>query len=44
MSLLFRHFYNDLGEVTEEMEKTQFGIDFIMSFVKEITVSSLYGN
>lgn len=38
MSSLYRHFYNDLGEVTEEMEQTQFGIDFVIAFVKRIRV------
>ena len=37
-SKLFHFFYEELGTVTEEMERTQFGIDFVMSFVKRITV------
>ena len=40
MSLLMRHFYSDLGQVTEEMERTQFGINFVLSFVKRIVVSN----
>lgn len=43
MSLLNRHFYNDLGDITEEMERTQFGIHYILSFVKRIEVLNLSG-
>lgn len=41
MSSLYHHFYNDIGDVTEEMERTQFGIEFVLSFVKGVSV--LYG-
>lgn len=40
MSLLMRHFYSDMGNITEEMERTQFGINFVMSFVKSIRVTN----
>ena len=36
MSELMRYFYNELGTVTDEMEQTQFGINFIFSFVRTI--------
>ena len=41
MSMLTRSFYGDLGNVTEEMERTQFGINFVLSFVKGIRVFSI---
>lgn len=42
MSMLMRHFYNDLGEVTEQMEQTQYGINFVLGFIKRITVSNSF--
>ena len=36
MSLVMEHFYEELGEVTEDMERTQLGINFILSFIKKI--------
>lgn len=44
MSKLMTHFYSNMGEVTEEMERTQFGINFVMSFIKEITMTNLSTN
>ena len=41
MSKMYKHFYNDLGQVTEEMESAQLGIHFILSFVKHIWVREL---
>jgi hypothetical protein len=38
MSELYRYFYNDIGDVTDEMESTQFGINFVMLFVKSVSV------
>lgn len=38
MSQLYHYFYNELGNVTEEMERTQFGINFVMAFVRKISV------
>lgn len=38
VSILNKYFYNDLGNVTEEMEQTQYGINFILSFVKHVSV------
>ena len=37
-SKLFHYFYEELGNVTEEMERAQFGINFVLSFVKRIAV------
>ena len=36
ISMLMHYFYNDLGEVTEEMEQTQLGIAFVLSFIRRI--------
>lgn len=44
ISTLNRHFYNDLGNVTEEMEQTQYGIDFVLSFVKDISFKSNFSD
>lgn len=44
MSLLYHHFYNDLGEVTEEMERTQLGIDFVLSFIKEMSIYDAFSS
>lgn len=41
MSGLMTHFYSNMGQVTEEMERTQFGINFVMSFIREITMVNL---
>lgn len=38
MSKLYHYFYEELGEVTEEMEQTQFGITFVLSFIKKVRV------
>lgn len=38
MSQLNQFFYNDLGPVTEEMERTQYGVDFVLCFVKRVQV------
>lgn len=42
MSRLMNHFYNNLGQVTEEMERTQYGINFVMAFIKKVRVFSQY--
>ena len=42
MSRLMNHFYNNLGQVTEEMERTQYGINFVMAFIKKVKVFSQY--
>ncbi len=39
MSMLYRDFYSQ-EEITPDMEQTQFGIEFVMSFVKKIVVRS----
>jgi hypothetical protein len=39
-----KHFYNDLGTVTEEMEQTQYGIHYVLSFVKKVAFRSAYSN
>lgn len=41
MSNLMTHFYSNMGSVTEEMERTQFGINFVMSFIREIAMENL---
>lgn len=41
MSNLMRYFYNELGEVTDEMEQTQYGINFVLSFIKSVTVYNI---
>lgn len=38
MSRLYEYFYSQLGVVTEEMEQTQFGINFVLTFVKRVKV------
>jgi hypothetical protein len=38
ISILNHHFYSEIGEITEEMERTQLGIDFVLSFVKKVVV------
>ena len=38
MSSLYKFFYNDIGEITEEVEQTQFGINYVLAFIKGITV------
>lgn len=43
MSMLNQHFYNDLGDVTEEMERTQYGIHYVLSFVKKVEVVDMSG-
>ena len=40
VSKLMHNFYNTDEEITEEMEKTQFGINYILSFVKHVKVKS----
>lgn len=40
MSSLMRYFYSELGTVTEEMERTQFGLDFVLSFIKKVSVTN----
>ena len=44
MSSLMYHFYEELGNVTEEMEQTQFGIDFVMAFIKKVSVLNSISN
>lgn len=44
VSMLNKHFYNDLGSVTEEMEQTQYGINYILSFVKHVSVVNNFSN
>lgn len=41
MSLMNHSFYRDLEDVSEEMERTQYGIQFIMSFIKSIRIFSI---
>lgn len=41
MSGMMRYFYNYMGEVTEELERTQFGINFLFSFIKSVKVVNL---
>jgi hypothetical protein len=38
VSIMYRHFYNELGTVTEQMEQTQLGIHYILSFVRSVDV------
>ena len=38
MGMLMHYFYGSLGEVTQEMEQTQFGINFVMSFIHSVRV------
>lgn len=38
VSQLTNHFYADLGDVTEEMEQTQFGMHWVFSFIKKVSV------
>lgn len=38
MRKLMLYFYGSMDEITEEMERTQYGIDFIMTFIKKVTV------
>ena len=38
MSKLYRNFYTQLGPVTDEMEETQFGINLVLTFIKNITI------
>ena len=40
VSILNKHFYNDLGNVTEEMERTQYGINYVLSFVKSVALKN----
>ena len=44
VSSLNRHFYNELGNVTEEMERTQYGIHYVLSFVKKVSFRSGFSN
>lgn len=37
VSILNKHFYNELGNVTEDMERTQYGIQYVLSFVKSVS-------
>lgn len=39
MSMMTGHFYRDLGPITEDMEKTQFGINFLMTFIKSVEIT-----
>lgn len=41
MSKLMNHFYNNLGQVTEEMERTQYGINFVLAFMKKVSVFNI---
>lgn len=39
MSMLYHHFYGgSMGEITDEMERTQLGINFILAFVKKVAI------
>ena len=40
MSKVYHDFYGQ-PDVTEEMEQTQLGINFVLSFVKHVRVSSM---
>lgn len=40
VSQLHKHFYSELGNVTEEMERTQFGIEYVLSFISKISVTN----
>ena len=40
VSILNKHFYNDIGSVTEEMERTQYGINYVLSFVKSVSLKN----
>lgn len=40
VSKLMHFFYNTDEEITEEMERTQFGINYVLSFVKKVKVKS----
>ena len=42
VSSLNRHFYNELGEVTDDMERTQYGIHYVLSFVKRVSFRSRF--
>lgn len=42
MSNMTNHFYQELGPVTDEMEQTQYGINFVLSFIKSVNVSNKY--
>lgn len=42
MQKLNRHFYSSLGFVTDEMEQTQFGINFLFAFIKGIKVMNIF--
>ena len=45
ISNMDNHFYGNLGQVTEEMEQTQYGINLLMSFVKKIKmINSISGD
>ena len=44
VSILNRHFYNELGNVTEEMERTQYGINYVLSFVKSVAFKSRFSD
>lgn len=41
MSKLYHYFYEEIGEVTEDMEKTQFGITYVMTFVRKVRVFNI---
>ena len=41
MSLMTHQFYENMENITEEMERTQFGINFVLSFVKKIRVFNI---
>ena len=42
MSLLYHDFYGGDAEVTEEMERTQLGINYVLSFIKKVVVKNPY--
>ena len=42
VSSMNKHFYNDIGDVTEDMERTQYGIHYVLSFVKKVAFRSRF--
>lgn len=38
MSMLMKYFYSELGEITQEVEQTQYGINLVLAFIKKISV------
>ena len=42
MSMMMHYSYTELGEVTEEMERTQLGINLVLSFIKKLSVKDAF--